>query len=386
MVIASPSEETRLCFSEGEFADRLAAFRAVMEAHGADLLLIDGNELLFYLTGFDPSESLYRACLVPREGSPTMVIRHLDRGLFLERSWITRSVGFADWEDPVGAVAGKCRGARVIGLDLNSSCLPAARFAALRQALPEARFVDLSPPLAVLRLRKSAAEIDYLRRAAGVADGAMGRTIATVAAGTTPRQAAAVASHAFLQLGADDGRAGPITVSGFLHGGIDDRPLERGDILHMELTPKVRGYSARIMRPTVIGDPNDDLASAAAALIAVQDRQIAAMAPGVPAAEVDRICREGVMKAGLRDSYDNATGYTLGYYSRTATRSSDFSRVFLPGAAWVLEAGMVFHVYTSARGLGFSETVLVTDTGHERLTTSERTLFIRPDGAALRRP
>jgi Xaa-Pro dipeptidase len=36
---------------------------------------------------------------------------------------------------------------------------------------------------------------------------------------------------------------------------------------------------------------------------------------------------------------------------------------------------MVFHMYTSARGVSLSETVLVTDTGAERLTHTERRLF-----------
>ena len=39
------------------------------------------------------------------------------------------------------------------------------------------------------------------------------------------------------------------------------------------------------------------------------------MKPGAVAQEVDGICREAVLAAGLRDRYDNATGYTLGYYA-----------------------------------------------------------------------
>jgi Xaa-Pro dipeptidase len=38
---------------------------------------------------------------------------------------------------------------------------------------------------------------------------------------------------------------------------------------------------------------------------------------------------------------------------------------------------MVFHMYTGARGMAFSETVLVTDAGAERLTRLERCLFVR---------
>ena len=93
----------------------------------------------------------------------------------------------------------------------------------------------------------------------------------------------AVASSAFLRLGADTGRTGPITAgrrSGTLHGLLGDHRLTPGDLLHMELVPSVNGYSARLMRPTVIGPPSSEQAETAAQLIEIQDEQIVNMKPG----------------------------------------------------------------------------------------------------------
>jgi len=101
------------------------------------------------------------------------------------------------------------------------------------------------------------------------------------------------------------------------------------------------------------------------------------MKPGAVAADVDRIVRDGVLAAKLRERYENATGYTLGYYAPWSPRTSDFTRLFVPIATWVLEPGMVFHMYVSAMGLAFSETVLVTEAAAERLTLTERVLFVR---------
>jgi Xaa-Pro dipeptidase len=132
------------------------------------------------------------------------------------------------------------------------------------------------------------------------------------------------------------------------------------------------------MRPTVIGPPDPARAEVARRLVEVQDEQLGAMKPGAAARDVDRVCRDGVLRAGLRERYDNITGYTLGYYGAVLPpRTSDFTRAFHPAATWVLEPGMVFHMYTSARGLSFSETVLVTEDGAERLTRLERRLFVR---------
>jgi Xaa-Pro aminopeptidase len=85
------------------------------------------------------------------------------------------------------------------------------------------------------------------------------------------------------------------------------------------------------------------------------------------------------LDAGLRESYLNITGYTLGFYGTAAIRSSDFTRVFKSKSNWHLEPGMVFHMYTSAQGLAFSETILVTEKGARRLTQTARKVFSSED-------
>jgi Xaa-Pro dipeptidase len=371
-------------FSRAEYDRRLAAVRARMHERGADVLLVDEAEHLAYLTGFDRSATRYQACAIPRDGDPVMVLRALDEPSFLERSWLRDRVTVADWEDPVEVIARELarRGwaGRHVGLELDSNYLTVRRWQALTRALPAASFVDFGEVLRELRLRKSPEEIAYLRQAAGIADRALAAALSAAGEGRSEREAAAAASRALVELGADSGRAGVITSgnrAASLHGVLGDHRLERGDILHMELVPQVHGYSARIMRPTVIGAPSAAQADAAARLVAAQDRQLAAMRPRAVAADVDRIVREEVLAAKLRDRYDNATGYTLGYYAPWAPRTSDFTRLFVPTSSWVLEPGMVFHMYVSALGLAFSETVLVTEAGAERLTRTERALFVR---------
>ena len=375
-----------LLFSRDEYAERLRAVRARMRERGVDVLVVDETEHLFYLAGWHASGSLYHACIVPLDRDPVMVLRRLDEGPFREQTWLTDAVLFPDTADPVRVVAEAVAergwaGGR-IGVELDSHYLTVKRYEALRTALPEATFVSFAGILRELRLRKSPQEIAYLRDAARIADQAMREAIAAAGAGKSERDAAVAAASAFLRLGADNGRTGPITAgrrSGFLHGRLGDHRLAAGDVLHMELVPSVHGYSARLMRPTVIGPATPEHEATARALIEIQDRQIQAMKPGAVARDVDRICRAEVLRAGLRDAYENFTGYTLGYYGNVymPPRTSDFTRAFLPTAAWTLEAGMVFHMYTGARGLAFSETVLVTEGGPERLTRLERTLFVR---------
>src|SRR5262249_55289731 len=199
-----------------------------------------------------------------------------------------------------------------------------------------------------------------------------------VVPGMRVREAAAIAAAEMLRRGTDDGGPGPILRAAgdeqFLHGQGLDEKLAAGDVLHVELTPRVKGYSARLMRPILLGG-DAERERIATRLVALQDDQLAAMRPGVAAREIDAILRQRALSEGLRADYRNVTGYTLGLYARTP-RPSDFSYCFHPAADWRLEAGMVFHMYVSARGLAFSESIVISDGGARRLTQYPRAAIL----------
>jgi Xaa-Pro dipeptidase len=368
--------------ASGEYAARLAKARAILAAHDCPVMLVDHGELLAWLTGYTVSETMYRAALIPREGEPCFVLRALDAGPCRAGVWFENVIGYPDDADPHLAVATALRArgfaAARIGVDFTSYGFTSATRSRLQALLPEAAFVDLGPVSDTLRTVKSEVEIGLLSEAATIADETMSALAKAVAPGMLVREAAAVAAAEMLRRGADDGGPGPILRAAgddqFLHGqGLDER-LVPGDVLHVELTPRVKGYSARLMRPILLGR-DAERERIAMQLIALQDEQLAAMRPGVPARTVDAVLRQRVLGEGLRADYRNVTGYTLGIYARTP-RPSDFSYCFHPAAEWQLEAGMVFHMYVSATGLAFSESVLVSGSGVRRLTRHPRAPII----------
>jgi Xaa-Pro aminopeptidase len=377
-------------FETAEFKARVARIQTRMRDRGADVLIADTSETIAYYCGYDSSATMYRALVIPAAGEPVMILRELDETPYLELSWLSEYVIFRDWDDPIVITANYLHGqgyaTRTIAVDLQSYVLTVARFQAYQTLLPKARFVDMSDDLMQAPLVKSQAEIEYLRKAAQIADAVMHETIEWAQEGVSPRDVVGFASAGFFKHGADHGPIGPITAGtgeNFLHGLAHRRPLQRGEILHVELIPKYRGYSSRMMRSIIMGAPTDQQNAIVEKLIELQDRQFAAIRPGVIAREVDAICRQGAIEAGLRTTYHNLSGYTVGYYPNPAIRSSNFYRALHPEADWPLEAGMLFHAYVSAQGLALSETILVTETGCERLTQTERKLFSKETGSTL---
>ena len=369
-------------FSEAEFAGRLERLRQRLRALDVEAALFDEIEAMTWISGYGNSENRWRCVVIPVDKDPFFMIRALDAGPCRKRSWIADVPHYRDWEDSFALLAERFadRGlARArVGLDFNSYGMPLARFAKLKAALADVHFVDIGPLIWELRLIKSEEEIGLLRRAAAVADQTMQRVAAACKRGTSQREAARVAVASYVELGADPGPPGPISAGrgwDFLHAHLEDAPLGDGDVVHIELIPSVGGYSARLMRCVCIGPIDKERRQAAQILAELQEKQIGSMRPGVQARDVDAILRDGVLSGGLRDTFDNISGYTLGLYAPAGPRTSDFTRMFHPGADWRLEAGMVFHMYASAAGVSFSETVLVAEDGPQRLTKLPRTLI-----------
>lgn len=371
---------SKLAFPLQEYITRIAKLRERMAASGIDVLVIDEFEHLAYYTGHTPTAAMYQCCLMPASGDPVLIVRSLDAPMLNEASWVRQHALFDDSQDPleVTAEAIRARGwerAR-IGFESDSHIMLVARLEALKASLPAAHFVDFGGHMWQLRHAKSALEIAYLEQCSRICDVATIAGIEAAAAGVPERDVAAAIYAAALKAGADNTRmvlmqSGPR--SSTLHGAMGSRTLADGDLLHIEMVPHLRGYTARLMRPVSIGKPTKEQLSAAHQLVELQDRQFAAMVPGALAADVDRIVREGVLRAGLAEAYTNVSGYTLGLVA--IPRTSDFTRVFVPNATWRLEENMVFHMYTMAQGMAFSETIQVTAQGGRRLTQLKRELF-----------
>ncbi|MFC3395149.1 M24 family metallopeptidase [Brenneria rubrifaciens] len=370
-------------FAPEEYQQRVGMIRSHMQANHIELLIVDQTEFLFYLTGFAISENMYRACLLTLQDDPVMIFRAMDEHTFLENSWVTDTVTFSDWQDPVDVLVDTIteRGwdRLNIGMDFDSYNLTVKRFNRLQRCFPEKPFRDFSGVLEQLRECKTRTEIGYIAKAAQVIELALSAAVAGLGVGKTERNAATLVHQVFMEQGMDSHRYGIITTgtgNSFLHGNLHNHPLAAGDIVHMELLSVFHGYSARLMRPAIIGKASRQQREIAQQLINIQDAQFAAMRPGAEAKDIDAIVRDAVLAAGLRDDYASITGYNLGYYSISTPHTSDFSRVFLPNSAWRLKPGMVFHMYIYAQGLAFSETIVITEHGHESLTHVPRRLFI----------
>jgi Xaa-Pro dipeptidase len=368
-------------FDPSEYRARLARVQAGLKAQGLDALLAFQPETVTWVTGFfTRGYGTFQFAIIPAEGEPTLFCRDVEEYYLDATCVFPDRVMWNDSDDRIAlaaqTIASRLRGAVAIGVEMGAWVLNAQRWEAIRAELPHIRIEDQSHLVAAMRFVKSPAEIAYQRVAAKAAEAGMQAAIDTAGTGVSEREMAAEICAAMIRAGSD--LPGPGVMSSgerafHLHGGYSDRVLERGDIVQIETTPNARHYHARFMRPIRVAEASDADHRLVEQLIRIQDAALAEVRPGVAATVPDAIYREGVLSAGLRETYTNKTFYSVGLLLQPNGGEPLEAH---PGANWAFEENMVFHSYVLARGFGMSETIVVTPGGHERLTNFPRQLFV----------
>ena len=113
-------------------------------------------------------------------------------------------------------------------------------------------------------------------------------------------------------------------------------------------------------------------------VIAVLEKAIESIKPGVTSAEVDMKCREITASSGVEGEFAHRTVYAIGIGFPPNWSEGKFLSLRADDPT-VLEPGMTFPcvptLFGEQFGMCFSESVLVTDSGCEVLTEFPRKLF-----------
>jgi Xaa-Pro aminopeptidase len=388
-VLEDPSP--RLTFKSEEFSRRIASVRDGMAERALDVLAIHGAQAIFYLTGHYTFGALNYQCLVlPRRAEPVLIVRQLESGNARELSWLPGEsiVAWQDDEDPIQYTAHRIRDLGLergtVGLDENSFYTSARTARRLKLALPTASLVDASELLDRARRVKSAAEIDLIRHACELTALGMDAAFEAARPGVTENDVAAAAFTAMVRGGSEYLTVDPIVTSGSRSGvphmTFHRRVLDVGDTMLLEMGAVFNRYVGPSMRSGVLGEPRPEVRRYADVCLEALAAALAAVRPGATAGDVEWACREPIERAGLGDAFRKRAGYSVGI--GFAPGWVEGSVVSLDrGSQTVLAPGMVFHIPPALRktrefGVGFSETVVVTETGCEELPSAGRQLRV----------
>jgi len=379
---------TQGTFTPSEYAARVAEVGRGLRERGLDALLVTSPENVFYLTGLNhQGHFAFTALLLKAEGDCLLVARAMERHTLAAQVPGCKHVLFGDREDPAEAVAravdagGLGRGR--IGVEKDRMSFPIRVWEDVVARIPQAKWEDEAGIVDGVRIVKSAAEIDCIRQAAAVSDRAMQSGIRAAGVGANEREVAAEVYRSMVASGGEYPGLAPLIRTGDRllqeHITWQDRTLRAGDALFMELSGCANRYHAPLTRMVYVGRAPEGADAAAEIVIAGLEATRGALKPGALTGEVYAAWKAGVDEAlGHHDYHRHHCGYVTGIGFPPSWSGAGVPVGIRPGGEIKIRPGMVFHLLPWLLGQGptdyaVSDTVLVTETGAELLTSVART-------------
>jgi Xaa-Pro aminopeptidase len=274
---------------------------------------------------------------------------------------------------------------RRVGL-VGASHMTAAAYLGFVDALPSVDLVRVDDLVERLRIYKSPAEVVAMRAAIALGDEAVKAAMDVALVGATEADCAAEAAAIVARGGGvlyDAACASGAQAHNFTWARMPSsslRPLERGDMFHMDCYGALAGYFWDFGRTRVAGDePTDQQRALLEASIEVVDAVCAAIRPGVTASQVyavgERVMAESSVIAAIPVEVADTEGFPavghgigLGWEAPWLTPADQ--TVLVPGMTIAVET-LIGH--RTMGGGFFEENGVVTETGFDVLTTARRT-------------
>jgi Xaa-Pro aminopeptidase len=221
-----------------------------------------------------------------------------------------------------------------------------------------------------LRLAKSADEVAAIDRAAQLNAEAFADIESLIRPGIVERELALALEFALKRRGAEEKAFDFIVASGprgaLPHGVASDRQLNTGELVTIDFGCRVAGYHADETITVALGDVPQAMRRVFDIVLAAHDQALAAVAPGVPLAELDRIARDVIAAAGYGEYFGHSLGHGVGLEVHEAPTVSPRSKA-------VVQAGMIFTIepgiyLPGVGGVRIEDMVLATTAGARVVT------------------
>jgi Xaa-Pro aminopeptidase len=370
--------------------DRIDRLQSNMRAQGIVAIVVLNHDDFTYLFGEDRTQP---RALIPFQGPPEIIaftgeepdlLASLGGAAREGRVRVFRSVG-GQINDVVTRIRELAAEGQAAGLPLGDGGrakvglqmwfdTPAFLVDLFRRVNPEVEVVSSDPVMDPLRAVKDPGELRSMAEAQRIAGIGMDRARELLRPGAAAREIAAEALYSMMRAGAERTSTpiyinfGPDTC--MLHGRLSGQPLERGQLVIVDLTPQVEGYCANLARTFVIGAPDDRQTNLLDTYREIVQSVRPEMKPGVAVARLDDVARGVCESHGLADYQVNGIGHGIGLRFEEAPAST----IIPPHRNLPLREGMtvtIGHTVLAIPGFGgarFEDVYLVTPAGAQPLT------------------
>lgn len=237
---------------------------------------------------------------------------------------------------------------------------------------------NLDNYISKIRMIKTPDEINKIKIAQSIAETALNHIVNNIKPGITEKELALDLEIYMRKLGAEKIAFDLIVVSGknssLPHGVPSDRTLKNRDFVTFDIGAVYDGYHSDMTRTLAIKSVSPEQKSIYDIVLKAQTKAIEAIAPGVVCSKIDNIARNIIYDSGYKGYFGHSTGHSVGIEIHE-------NPVFSKNCECVLEPGMVMTVepgiyIPNKFGVRIEDMILVTESGFENLTTTEKDLVI----------
>ena len=258
--------------------------------------------------------------------------------------------------------------------------IPFLDFIELQEQLPRVEFVDAGSVLFEARMRKSEAEITLHRTACQITGQAFERTFSQAKAGMTEEKLGIMLKVAMMELGGS--QPSVLITSGegnynLNSKGPSQRKIEKGDLVWVDAACHVGGYWSDFSRAGVVGGPSSEQQHAQRLIHEITMMGMRMVRPGVKVSEIAIAVNAELSRLDLPiidhvSGGASRVGHGVGLTQTELPHIAEYDDTILqPGMVIAIEPA----VATSYGAFRVEENVVVTEDGHELLSTAPWALW-----------
>ncbi|MEE1567951.1 MAG: Xaa-Pro peptidase family protein [Arenicellales bacterium] len=386
-------------FSHSEMQNRLNCLTGVMEDADVEAIIATSFHNVLYYSDFwmTPFGRGHYAVMM-KAGEGALIAPRIEFDRPANYSWFDDVRIYWDTKSPLeGSVrliveAMADRGITSGRIGVEYEYLTVGFHRSLQEALPNCEFVDITLPVMEAQIIKSEEEVALMRGGAQVAVVGAEAFMSTIAVGVTEVEVARVAVAAMedeMRIRFPDLEVQEDTFS-WCQSGVDRtyvahapntwRPIERNQLLSLNVFPMIAGYYHLLERSVFFGELPDTVRKPLEVQIAAHHAGIKMLRPGVRFNQIDDVIDPILESSGYLSDRTFGSGHSFGIMSRWYGR--DEIGEMRPYNNRELQPNMVVSMepmisVENIGGFRHADMFLITADGSELLTTFDNGLLVK---------
>ncbi|NLK27550.1 MAG: aminopeptidase P family protein [Clostridiales bacterium] len=252
-----------------------------------------------------------------------------------------------------------------------------ATYHKLKEGLNVKELVPLGDEITRLRRIKTPQELEYIKKAESIGDEVFREILDFIKPGMTELEIAAKIEYLLKMKGAQKSSFPAIVASGINssmpHAVPSQKKIEKGDFLTLDFGCVYEGYCSDMTRTIVIGKASDQQKEVYNTVLKAQLAVLDFIKAGYQGKEIDKVARDIIYKAGYEGCFGHGLGHSVGLFIHENPRLSPTEEeVILAGMTETIEPGIYIKGFGGVR---IEDLVVVTETGCENFTHSEKNLI-----------